>query len=774
MTNSSNTKLVKVERASSVLFGQEWKNDISATGTATLKVPLDKLRRYLSSRLKYDLINGLIGDRISAKSSDIYDFVQLLVPFISEKISANQNFIKYFKVDFSTDTKAKDYSGELSTWKEELSKKTKNLEANFKSKEHDLSYLNFQNEITLMLKEKFNEDTLNFGLNYVNDFIFKLDEYLSKNIEQLDVKCQWRILKENKLTFDAKKESDNSKISKFESLLAEEESILNNEKKKWLIYFQHDLVTSLYLNKSLEKQSVNNGGILDHFRSFNQSCGIEIFNGYLSTIHGKFSKEFKEYKSDLETCESEKPFEMYLPPLANQTKPNSEFNQQYSMLVGFDMNSDKIMRDGPNGLKNLLKGLFSLTEHVEYFNKHPHLRGQIEDIQSSDPNYLFKFAVDEDINKWVKIESAFQIMSNILVERHFENPNNKFVSEHLKDRLLTLSKTDPDYFALLKRAFQNKDFITLPHNSATSENTKVYSWQKNDTALNNLLEIGSQNHFTEEDKPFEISKITYERGISFPDYIYADGYAKVHKDNLDGIEKESHKKLRYNPLCYMNKHFIWDDLEIVKKSLGIGKGVNNVFQLAFYSSIFDLLKEIKPDYYSSIFDSVGVSLGYTGFEEDDDTLTTNRSSIFGADNIDAWFWSSKIKIDPSTSKLQINDFTTHNFNSDKWRTVINDMSNEPLFLISVNDLKSNLPQLSSEVLRIINQELLSEKYKLKLEDYMISNTGLGLIIKEEGKANPTRKKRTNFKWIGNEFLDDFNFLMEGLNEMKKNNFFNRK
>ena len=776
IANSVNTKLVKVQRASSVLFGQEWKNDISATGTTTLKVPLDKLRQYLSSRLKYDLINGLIGDRISAKSSDIYDFVQFLVPFISEKISANQNFIKYFKVDFSADNKAKDYSGELSTWKEELSKKTKNLDINFKSKEHDLSYLNFQKEITSMLVEKFNELILNFGLEYVKDFIFKLDEYLAKSIDELDSKCQWRILKENKLTFDAKKESDNSKISKFDSLIKEEESILNNEKKKWLIYFQHDLVTSLYLKKSLEKESVNNGGILDHFLSFKQSCGIEIFKGFLSTINEeKFYLDFKNFKHELETCESEKPFELYLPPLANQTKPNSEFNQQYSMLVNFDINSDKIRRDGANGLRNLLKGLFSLFDNVEYFNKHPHLRGQVEDIQSPDQNYLFKFAIDEDINKWVKIEAAFQIMSNILVDRHFENPSNKFVKDDLNTRLTTLSKMDTKYFDSLKGAFQDKDFITLPHNAAQSEKIKVYSWShKKNLGFYNLLEIGSQNTFAEIENSFEFSKITFERGISFPDYNYADGYAKVHKDNLDGIEKESHKKLRYNPLCYMNKHFIWDDLETVKKSLGIGKGVNNVFQLAFYSSIFDLLKEIKPDFYLSIIDSVATNSSANSRVKRENTETIKRSSIFGADNTDAWFWSSKIELDPSTSKLQIKDFTTHNFNSDKWRTMINDMSNKPEFLISLNNLNSFLPKLNYEVLKIINQELLSEKYKLKLEDYIISNTGLGLIKKEDGKDETSiYERKANFKWIGNEFEDDLNFLMEGLNEMKKNNCFNR-
>ena len=125
LANSINKTLVKVQRSSSVLFGQEWSNDISATGTTTLKVPLDKLRKYMSSRLKYDLINGLIGDRISVKSSDISDFVQILVPFISDKISTNLNFIKYFKVDFSIDSKVKDYSDVLSKWKEDLSKRQK-------------------------------------------------------------------------------------------------------------------------------------------------------------------------------------------------------------------------------------------------------------------------------------------------------------------------------------------------------------------------------------------------------------------------------------------------------------------------------------------------------------------------------------------------------------------------------------------------------------------------------------------------------------------------
>ena len=224
----------------------------------------------------------------------------------------------------------------------------------------------------------------------------------------------------------------------------------------------------------------------------------------------------------------------------------------------------------------------------------------------------------------------------------------------------------------------------------------------------------------------------------------------------------------------MNKHFIWDDLETVKKSLGIGKGVNNVFQLAFYSSIFDLLKEIKPDFYLSIIDSVATNSSANSRVKRENTETIKRSSIFGADNTDAWFWSSKIELDPSTSKLQIKDFTTHNFNSDKWRTMINDMSNKPEFLISLNNLNSFLPKLNYEVLKIINQELLSEKYKLKLEDYIISNTGLGLIKKEDGKDETSiYERKANFKWIGNEFEDDLNFLMEGLNEMKKNNCFNR-
>ena len=445
------------------------------------------------------------------------------------------------------------------------------------------------------------------------------------------------------------------------------------------------------------------------------------------------------------------------------------------MMVNLDVNSDKIMRDGINGLRNLLKGLFNLFEHVDYFNNHPHLRGQVEDIQSPDQDYLFKFAIDEDINNWVKIEAAFQIMSNILVDRHFENPTNKFVKDGLNTRLTTLSEIDEKYFESLKGAFQDKDFITLPHNAAESEKIKVYSWShKNNLDFYNLLDISSQNTFAELENPFEFSKITFERGISFPDYLYADGYAKAHKDNLDGNEKEPFKKLRYNPLCYMNKHFIWDDLETVKKSLGIGKVVNNVFQLAFYSSIFDLLKEIKPVFYSSIIDIVATNSSANSRVKRENTETINRSSIFGADNTDAWFWSSKIELDPSTSKLQIKDSTIHNFNSDKWRTMINEMSNKPEYLMSVNNLNSFLPKLNSEVLKIINQELLSEKYKLKLEDYMISNTGLGLIKKEDGKDETSiYERKTDFMWIGNEFDDDIIFLMEGLNEMKKNNCFNR-
>lgn len=775
LANSINKTLVKVQRSSSVLFGQEWSNDISATGTTTLKVPLDKLRKYMSSRLKYDLINGLIGDRISVKSSDISDFVQILVPFISDKISTNLNFIKYFKVDFSIDSKVKDYSDVLSQWKEDLSKKTKNLEANFKSKDHDLSYLNFQKEITSMLIEKFNELTLNFGLEYVLVFIFKLDEYLAKPIDQLDIKCNWRILKENKLTFDAKKESDNSKISKFESLITEEEKLINNEKKKWLIDFQHALVTSLYFNKSLEKEGVNEGGILDHFLSSKQSCGIQIFKGYLLKINETFSNDFKLIKNELDICESEKPFELYLPPLANQTKPNSEFNQQYSMMVNLDINSDKIMRDGPNGLRNLLKSLFNLFEHAKYFDKHPHLRELVEAIQSPDQNYLFKFAVEEDINKWVYIDHAIQIYSNILVDYHFANTTNKFVQEDLKTRLNTLSKTDSEYFKSLKGAFQDKDFITLPHNQANIYKMRVYSWPHADNIpFYDLLEIGSENSFATGKNAFEFTKVTFENGISFPDYYYTDDYAKAHKENLDGVEDKPFKMLRYNPVCYMNKHFIWDDLETVKKSLGIGKGVNNVFQLAFYSSIFDLLKEIKPEYYSSIFESAVTGSSATSRVNRTNNETTNRSCIFGADNTDAWFWSSKIAIDPNTNLLKISDVNPEKFNYNNWRSMINDISNKPEYLMSVNNLKSLLPKINSEVLRVINEELLSDKYKLKLEDYMISNTGLGFIRKEEGNENTTiDPRKENFNWIGNVFDEDLNFLTEGLNEMKKNNCFNR-
>lgn len=755
-------KLLSVTRPNSPIKGSKWSNDVVASGSTTLKTPITYFEEYLRTKLQYDLLSGLIGVE-EPTNEVIFDFVQELIPSIAKIIESDPLFQQVFKLkNTPTDSGKKEYSRNLDAFKSEASRKIVRLQADYLDVYSDFSYNVLLDRINSELSDKFEQMILKFGFKYLDNFIELLDQYLSRDIKALDSECAWSKLMARKTALEKTVENKTVDLNDFEGLKRTEKAYLDGEKNKFLIKTQADLVHRLYYSRNPNEGS---GGLLDELRDNGKGKGVKLCLMKLEDDKTEFKKMFKELCERMQKIENEKPFEIYLPSLKEQCSPDSEFSREYAQLVSYDFNSDKLNRLGTNGLESLIDEILKLKNR--YSNAYPSLIKSSNEIQSSS---FFTISTKSDKFNWPQIAKAISSLAYIKVDEF------KKKSQFLQTTLIERVGQNLDS---LRKIFREQDYITLPHSGASVQKQVIYSWPDNlpetqkfyqDLNINTkaVEVILNQTSFNKH----EFSKIVFEAGLTFADYRHIDEYAQAHRDNLSGNGIHPAESLWTNPLAYMNRHFIWEDWETVKQSMGIKKDVNSFVELAFYSAVLELLKEKESSYFNKIV------IQRSTVEEKDDWEVEGLADETIKDEIflfadsqqkrimipvvadDNSGWKTKIEFDTLNAKFSYPNLEYYTISEKNWTKAIETLNN--IVRETVDIIKINFKTCDINSINYINNELLTKDNDKKIRDSIYQKV---LLIKIVDNKNKVRTE--DFEWTTPELNSARSWIDSTIDELFK-------
>jgi hypothetical protein len=772
----ANLKLHTVTRPNSPIKGSKWSNDVVATGSTTLKTPITYFEQYLKTKLQYDLLSGLIGTE-TPTNEVIYEYVQVLIPAIAKIIESDPQFQQVFRPSNTpTDQGKKEYDKNFTDFKSQSGKKIERLQKDYDDEYSDFSYNVLLDKIIIELSKKFEELILKFGYKYLDTFVFSLDQYLGKDINALHPDCAWRKLIEHKTTLEKTLENGTVVLKDFEILIRAESAYLQGEKTKFLIKTQADLVRRLYYSRNPNEQS---GGVLDELRDNGNGKGINLFYTELVTLNTapkrsdgrkeSFHIQYKELCDRMQTIESEKPFEIYLPSLKEQTSSNSEFSREYAQLVNYDSHTEKINRSGINGLESLIDEIFKIKNR--YSDDYPNLIASSNDIQSSS---FLTIATKLDKFKWSQIADAISSLAYIKVDRF--KKDSQFMQTTLIDRVAGNLES-------LRKIFREQDYITLPHSSDSVVKQLVYSWHSETAETQkfyrdlNINTVGNEVTLVKSFNPHEFSKVVFEAGFTFGDYEYIDEYALTHKNNLSGKDIHPAQSLWTKPLSYMNRHFIWEDWETVKQSMGIQKEVNSFVELAFYSAVLELLKDKDENYFKKIIDVVssgastpqevaGVKINIRGLKKNSKSnglflyADKDENRVHLPAKEENGIWIGSFEFSESEKKFKALSLNAFSIKEKSWKKAVENLNN--IIQQTVEVVRMGLQQCDKNAINYINNELLTKANKeiILAEIYQ----KVILLKKENDELIP---RENEFEWTSEEFDSDFGWLNSTIDELFK-------
>ena len=778
---NANLKLHTVTRPNSPIKGSKWSNDVVASGSTTLKTPITHFEEYLKTKMQYDLLSGLIGAE-TPTNEVVFEYVQVLIPSIAKIIDTDPQFQQVFKPSNTpTDQGKKQYDINFTAFKSYAGQKIETLQKDYDDEYSDFSYNVLLDKIIIELSEKFEELILKFGFKYLDTFVFSLDQYLSKDINALNPDCAWRKLLDynNKL----KKTEGNGTgvlngtvvLKDFESLKKAENAYLEGEQTQFLINTQFDLVRRLYLSRNPNKKS---GGVLDELRDNGNGKGINQCYTELVSLNTaskrsdgrkeSFHVRYKVLCDRIQKIEAEKPFEIYLPSLKEQTSPNSEFSREYAQLVNYDSHTEKISRSGINGLESLIDEILKIKNR--YSDDYPNIVTSSNDIQSSS---FLTIATKLDKFKWSQIAEAISSLAYIKVDKF--KKDSQFMQTTLIERVAGNLES-------LRKIFREQDYITLPHSSDSVVKQLVYSWHSETPETEkfyrdlNINTVGNEVTLVKSYDPHEFSKVVFEAGFTFADYEYIDEYALTHKNNLSGKDIHAAQSLWTKPLSYMNRHFIWEDWETVKQSMGIQKEVNSFVELAFYSAVLELLKVKDENYFKKIVDDMSsassihqeleIEIDLSEFKKSSNSngmflfadKDEKRVHLPAKEENESW----KISFEFSESEKKFKGLSLHPYpiQEKSWKKAVENLNN--IIQQTTEVVRMGLHQCDKNALNYINNELLTKANKAIILAEIYQK--VLLFKKEDEKLKPRRQE---FEWTTEEINSDFAWLNSTIDELFK-------
>jgi hypothetical protein len=339
-----------------------------------------------------------------------------------------------------------------------------------------------------------------------------------------------------------------------------------------------------------------------------------------------------------------------------------------------------------------------------------------------------------------------------------------------------------DNLESLRKIFREQDYITLPHSSDSVVKQLVYSWHS-DTAETqkfyrdlNINTVGNEVTLVKSFNPHEFSKVVFEAGVTLGDYEYIDEYALTHKNNLSGEKIHPAQSLWTKPLSYMNRHFIWEDWETVKQSMGIQKEVNSFVELAFYSAVLELLKIKDENYFKRIVEEtssgapiqqeLGVIIDFGDFEK-----SSNSNGIFLVADKDEKrvklpveeenkSWKIKVEFSESEKIFKVLSLHSYPIQEKSWRKAVENLNN--IIQQTTEVIRMGLRQCNKNALDYINNELLNKANKSIIFEEIYQKV---LLFKKEDEILKPRKQE--FEWTAEEIKSDYAWLYSTIDELFK-------
>ena len=333
----------------------------------------------------------------------------------------------------------------------------------------------------------------------------------------------------------------------------------------------------------------------------------------------------------------------------------------------------------------------------------------------------------------------------------------------------------------LRKIFREQDYITLPHSGASVAKQLVYSWHSNLPETKkfyqdlNINTVADEVTLVQSFNPHEFSKVVFEAGFTFADYDYIDEYALTHKNNLSGIGIHPAQSLWTKPLSYMNRHFIWEDWETVKQSMGIETEVNSFVELAFYSTVLELLKVKGENYFKKIIDDVtsgastpqqvgGLKINIGGLQKSSKSnglflfADKNETRVHLPAKEENGSWKISFEFSESEKKFKGLSLYPYNVKEKSWKKAVENLNN--IIQQTVEVVRMGLHQCDKNAINYINNELLTKANKGIISSEIYQKVFLFKVENEE--LNPRVEE---FEWTSEEFDSDFAWLNSTIDEL---------
>ena len=705
-----------------LIEAQKWGRFAVATGTQSIKKPINEFKFYLQTRFKLEMLQyGLIGESFANVHGNNKEAQQITIDNICKDwlfkdifsinegiISNDKNLFTSIESEFRKITNPRDIQlnekkilgisrgyedGQFyeifSIVKYELQQKLHEIKELFEEKK--------KNEILDSIKENLKDClqklVLNYGYQYACDVLIKLDidldssegvTYLSDfNLRAIDNELNANFSNVKLRDIEAAIEDCCSQNEDLNAFISNVDAYVSFHKRRLINQLKLELVKSLIDGRN---------GILDHaLHSPSGQYGLLTLLEKLKKELSITEFDFKKLAVYFERNENN-PLTVFLPPLPEMVKnaewlEGSIFANLYETISPRDSNEltpEAIrtpMRKGPNSLEDVLN----------HFSQWISEKG---DNNNKQEYYFADLALKEGVSFSQFLKNIFGPEESYFEKTIIQQPeiirwSNSPLS-HEYDRFI--DKNTDEKIQTLKHQFA-RDLVFYPTNTNQQhiETLTVFSGGKDLKRLADDMGYNPNNHrhlFYETSSQDCLNKMVFEVGHTLGEYAYMQNYANFY-------EHERHRITNFEISCHSHKRFNTLDLDMalcqmLPDFIPVGSKIYAT-ELLYYSALFSVMREIDLELYHQFFNDNANDYLLPGSSDE-------KTPIMWVAHDPQTFFYRGLNIDEETGKVifeELNSFKTENTKNFA-NLLIRSLENNRLFKKQI-DIVSNFFKKNKDV-----------------------------------------------------------------------------
>ena len=658
-----------------LIEGQKWGRFAVATGTQSIKKPINEFKFYLQTRFKLEMLQyGLIGESFANVHGNNKEAQQNTIDNICKDwlfkdifsinegiISTEKNLFTSIESEFRKITNPRDIQlnekkflgisrgyedGQFyeifSTVKYELQQKLHEIKELFEEKKKN----EILDDIKENLKVCLQRLVLNYGYQYACDVIYKLDIDIESAdgityLSEFNLRAIYNELNANfsdaKLRYiEAAIEDCCSQNEDLNAFISNVDAYVSFHKRCLLNQLKLELVKSLVDGRN---------GILDHaLHSPSGQYGLLTLLEKLKKELSITEFDFKKLAVYFERNENN-PLTVFLPPLPEMVK-NAEWLEGSIFANLYETISPRGSNElTPEAIRTpMRKGPNSLEDVLNHFSQWISEKG---DNNNKQEYYFADLALKEGVSFSQFLKNIFGPEESYFEKTIIQQPeiirwsNSPLSLEYYR----FIDKNTDEKIQTLKHQFA-RDLVFYPTNTNQQhiETLTVFSGGKDLKRLADDMGYNPNNHrhlFYETSSQDCLNKMVFEVGHTLGEYAYMQNYANFY-------EHERHRITNFEISCHIHKRFNTLDLDLALKHvipdfIPLGSKIYAT-ELLYYSALFTVMSEIDSELYQLMFNNNSKDYLLPGSSEEITPI------MWGADDLQFIFYRG-LMIDDVTGNL---------------------------------------------------------------------------------------------------------------------------